>query len=138
MKSILEKVPLIGLVSSMVVILLSLIAQLTGTYELVAHTDPFLFREDKVSMYEDRFADVKPFLSGHDQIGYISDSEESEEFLLTQYVIAPVFLIDRADCCSLVLGHFLNPAYDGHTELEYLRPVQEFSGNVILFEYIGD
>jgi hypothetical protein len=135
---LLKRVPLIGIISSMVVLLLSFIAQFTGTYELVAYTDPFLFRDDKVSMYEDRFADLKPWLDGHDQVGYISDSDELEERLLLQYVVAPVIVLRSSDCCDLIIGNFLDPDYEGYTRFDNLRPIQRFPGNVILFEYLGD
>jgi hypothetical protein len=138
---LLKRLALIGLVSSLIVLVLLLLAQLTRTYGLVAYTDPYLFRDDKVSVYEARFSDLRPLLADHDTVGFITDSSETqhlEEYTLTQYVIAPTILIDSTDCCELVIGHFLDPNYDGYTELDYLRIVQRFPDNVILFEYIGD
>lgn len=139
MEKLFHKISLIGLLSSIIVLILYTIAQVTGIYDLVSFAAPYLFRDDKVTYYEERLAPVKPFLTDHGQVGYLSDSEkELEEFLLTQYVLAPTIVVKNTTCCRLVVGNFFDSGYLEHTTERHLRPIHTFPDNVVLFEYVKD
>ena len=61
---------------------------------LIDHTFQFIFpriEKDEITLYEERFSELKKFLPSHGIVGYVSDTN-GEFFLKTQYILAPVIL----------------------------------------------
>lgn len=69
-----------------------------------------LTRPRLATYYQTRFAPLRPLLPRHGVVGYVSDRPDAdEEYLLTQYALAPL-LLDRAGLHPLMVGNFFDPA----------------------------
>jgi hypothetical protein len=61
---------------------------------LIDHTFHFIFpriEKDEITLYEERFSELKKLLPSHGIVGYVSDTSEGDLYK-AQYVLAPVIL----------------------------------------------
>lgn len=71
-----------------------------------------LSTHDGVSLYEQRFTEVKKMLPEQGVVGYFSDTPaDSAEFFLTQYALSPL-IVDKSQPHELVIGNFANRNLD--------------------------
>ncbi len=74
--------------------------------------NPSLSTHDSVSLYEQRFTEVKRILPEQGVVGYLSDTAaDSAEFYMTQYALSPL-IIDKSQPHELVIGNFANRNLD--------------------------
>ena len=96
---------------------------------------------DQISIYENRFIELKAFLQNQLVVGYISDyddssSEDGIAYSMTQYVLAPIILV-RGIKRHFVVGNFQSAIPDVKTyEKENLSLITDFGRGVILFERV--
>jgi hypothetical protein len=70
---------------------------------------------DGITVYERRFAALKPVLPPNGVIGYVTDAEPYNiEFFLTQYSVAPL-MVDPKEGHEFVIGNFANKASNPKT-----------------------
>lgn len=96
---------------------------------------------DQISIYENRFIELKTFLQNQLVVGYISDydgssNEDGIAYRMTQYVLAPIILV-RGIKRHFVVGNFQSARPDVKTyEKENLSLIMDFGRGVILFERV--
>ncbi|HEV8675318.1 MAG TPA: hypothetical protein VGX21_14815 [Methylomirabilota bacterium] len=89
--------------------LASVASFLVWTLELRAAPEQ-LTRPNLATYYQARFTPLRPLLPRNGIVGYVSDRPDAdEEYLLTQYALAPL-LLDRAGLHAVVIGNFFDPA----------------------------
>jgi hypothetical protein len=74
---------------------------------LIDHTFHFVFPRiemDEITLYEERFSELKKLLPSHGIVGYVSDTDEGDLYK-TQYVLAPVILTKTFDP-HLIVANF--------------------------------
>lgn len=70
---------------------------------------------DGVSLYEERFTEVKKLLPAQGVVGYLSDTAaDSAEFYLTQYALSPL-IVDKSQPHELIIGNVANKNVDPNT-----------------------
>ncbi|HEY3038659.1 MAG TPA: hypothetical protein VGJ66_07970 [Pyrinomonadaceae bacterium] len=71
--------------------------------------------DDGITVYEKRFAALKPVLPPNGAVGYVTDGEPYNiEFFLTQYSLAPL-MVDPKESHEFVIGNFTNKASNPKT-----------------------
>ena len=71
-----------------------------------------LATHDSVSLYEQRFTEVKRILPKQGVVGYLGDTPaDSAEFYMTQYALSPL-IVDKTQPHELVIGNFANRNLD--------------------------
>jgi hypothetical protein len=94
---------------------------------------------DQITLYENRFADLKAVLQNQLIVGYVSDYDDSSDengiaFRMTQYVLSPILLV-RGTKHDFIVGNFQRskPNYKAF-EKENLSMYKDFGDGAILFE----
>jgi len=94
---------------------------------------------DQITIYENRFIEVKDFLQNHLVVGYISDYDDNSKengiaYSMTQYVLAPIILV-RGIKRNFIIGNFQSAKSNVKAyEKENLSVIMDFGRGVILFE----
>ena len=94
---------------------------------------------DQITIYENRFIELKDFLQNSLAVGYISDYDDNSKenglaYSMTQYVLAPVILV-RGIKRNFIVGNFQSANPDVKAcEKENLSLIMDFGSGVILFE----
>jgi len=94
---------------------------------------------DQISIYENRFIELKAFLQNNLVVGYISDyddnsNEDGIAYSMTQYVLAPIILV-RGIKRHFIVGNFQSakPNVTAY-EKENLSLIMDFGNGVTIFE----
>ena len=94
---------------------------------------------DQITIYEERFIELKEFLHNHLVVGYVSDYDDNSDedgiaYSMTQYVLAPTILV-RGKKRNFIVGNFhsAKPNIKAY-EKENLSLYRDFGNGVILFE----
>lgn len=103
---------------------LLVLVSLFSTVKLTKPADQFAYKltgiteivPDDITLYEQRFAGLRPLLSGHGTAGYITDGDPhslavNEKYLAVRYVLAPV-LVENSPRHALVVGNIMLPTTD--------------------------
>ena len=94
---------------------------------------------DQITIYENRFAELKAVLQNQLIVGYVSDYDDNSDengiaFSMTQYVLAPIILV-RGTKPDFIVGNFHRAKPDIKAfEKENLSIHKDFGNGVILFE----
>ena len=94
---------------------------------------------DQITIYENRFIELKDFLQNHLVVGYISDyddnsNEGGKAYSMTQYVLAPIILV-RGIKRRFIIGNFQSAKPNAKAyEKENLSLIMDFGSGVTLFE----
>ena len=90
----------------------------------------------KFAAYERRFDELRKALPGRGVVGYVSDEtdefEKTENYYLTQYVLAPLVVVRGADR-PWVVGNFGHGGQSAAAAGARLTPVKDFGDGVVLF-----
>jgi len=98
---------------------------------------------DQITIYEERFVELKEFLQNHLVVGYVSDYDDNSDedgiaYSMTQYVLAPIILV-RGKKRNFIVGNFhsAKPNIKAY-EKENLSLYRDFGNGVILFQRVGN
>lgn len=122
---------------------LLVLVSLFSTVKLTKPMDRFVYKftgiteivPDDVTLYETRFAKLRPLLPRYGTVGYVTDKEgprdiaSHEKYLYVRYVLAPV-LVENSPRHALVVGNITQPATDLQ---QFLR-----DKNLALMKNLGD
>ena len=123
-------------------IALLVLISLFPTVKLTKPTDQFVYKltgiteivPNNVTLYEQRFARLRPLLPRHGTVGYVTDGDPhdlavNEKSLTVRYVLAPV-LVENSPRHALVVGNIMLPTTD---LAHFLR-----EKNLALLKNLGD
>lgn len=88
---------------------------------------------NKITIYEEKLSKLKDTLPPSAIVGYITNKHD-EEFYLTQYALAPRYIVKNMDL-PLVIGNFQTPPEKN--ELRQYLPLilaEDFENGLILFK----
>ena len=94
---------------------------------------------DQITIYENRFAELKAVLQNQLIVGYVSDYDDSSDengiaFRMTQYVLSPILLV-RGTKRDFIVGNFQRAKPNIKAlEKENLSMYKDFGDGIILFE----
>lgn len=105
-------------------ITLLVVVSLFPTVKLTKPADQFVYKftgiteivPDGVTLYEQRFAKLRPLLPRHGAVGYVTDGDPhdlavNEKSLTVRYVLAPA-LVENSSRHALVVGNIMLPTTD--------------------------
>lgn len=112
-------------VRTVVGVTLLVLVSLFSTVKLTKPADQFVYKftgiteivPDGVTLYEQRFAKLRPLLPRHGTVGYVTDKEgpgdiaAHEKYLTVGYILAPV-LVEHSPRRALVVGNLTQPTTD--------------------------
>jgi hypothetical protein len=89
----------------------------------------------EVSRYERRYDGIRPLLPKHGAVGYLSDRmEPNEQFMLTEYALAPLVLELSPDH-EIVVGNFFDPRVGPTLARQHgLVVVRDFGRGLLLLQ----
>lgn len=121
---------------------LLVLISLFPTVKLTKPADQFVYKftgiteivPDDVTLYEQRFAGLRPLLPRHGTVGYVTDGDPhdlavNEKTLAVRYVLAPV-LVENSPHHAVVVGNIMLPTTD---LARFLR-----EKNLTLLKNLGD
>lgn len=98
---------------------------------------------DDVTLYEQRFAPLRPLLPRHGVVGYVADTQAvnihfdptGPSYYATQYSLAPLIVV-YSTAPALVVGNFTDPAAVAPVLARLrLRPLRDFGNGVLLLRH---
>ena len=111
-------------IRAIVGIILLVLVSLFSTIKLTRPTEQFVSRfagimgitTDYVTLYEQRFAWLRPLLPRHGTVGYVTDDDTGgyiahERYLYVRYALAPI-LVETGPHYTLVVGNITRPTTD--------------------------
>ena len=114
----------IATIRALVGVLLLVLVSLFSTVKLTKPADRFVYKftgiteiaPDGVTLYEQRFAKLRPLLPRHGTVGYVTDGDPldlavNEKYQDVRYALAPV-LVKNSPHHALVVGNIMLPATD--------------------------
>jgi hypothetical protein len=97
--------------------------------------------DDPITRYERRYRELRRALPAHGVIGYVDGAEpfgteEFRRFLLTEYALAPLVLINDTTP-ELIVGNFNSDSIQPGPTEPGLQPVHDFGDGVWLLRKAG-
>ena len=89
---------------------------------------------DEVSLYEERYVELKKWLPPNGVVGYINNKDfgnDIREFYLTQYSLAPIIVVRSANF-PLVIGNFPTSVNSPGKQMNSVL-LKDFGNGVMLF-----
>jgi hypothetical protein len=115
-----------------ILILYTCLSCVFGLYkEIKLFPDPL--RNNEIGVQDNKWNSLRRFLPQRGVIGYLSDSTSHMEFILVQYSLAPLIVVNDTNR-QYVIGNFNDPRSHLSLMRENLDLLRDFGQGVMLFK----